>query len=180
MSRTTRVPRLDLAVLSIDAATALSSHASTAPAAAPVAYVKKVKVILVGDAGTGKSCLVMRLATGRYPSRLPLQSGADARAIVQHDVGRERITVHWVCVPSRSFVAKSRAALSFVSARTCVFSSIDQRLETPITLSAALCDLFLTSFCHIHVLNALTEKRALTGCEPASMARASSLPTFLY
>ena len=126
-----------------------------------MAYVKKVKVILVGDAGTGKSCLVMRLATGRYPSRLPLQSGADARAIVQHDVGRERITVHWVCVPSRSFVAKSRAALSFVSARTCVFSSIDQRLETPITLSAALCDLLLTSFCPIYTYLTLSQRSEL-------------------
>lgn len=117
MSRTARVPRLDLTAL-IEAPTGPSSHASTAPPPARVAHVKKLKVIVVGDVGTGKSCLVMRLATGRYPSQLPLQSGADARAVVQHDVGRERITVQWMCVPS---VLHPRL---FAPSTPCLFVSV--------------------------------------------------------
>ncbi|CAL8073796.1 unnamed protein product [Orchesella dallaii] len=60
--------------------TAQSQSASTSKGISAVQYDHKFKVIIVGDAGVGKSCLMQRYADGTYTSKLFSTVGCDWRS----------------------------------------------------------------------------------------------------
>ncbi|XP_067258488.1 ras-related protein Rab-33B [Chanodichthys erythropterus] len=65
---------------------------SSSNGALPVRCCRTCKIIVIGDAGVGKTCLTHRFCTGQFPSRTEATIGVDFREKVL-DIGGEKVKV---------------------------------------------------------------------------------------